>query len=86
MCVNVLHINFEHAVCDLTFPWACLVMIRLPDLTLEATVYSLMAELPGSVPGSGSKVLLLAIVDQVPLQRALMISWFDAKFAGIHDF
>lgn len=58
----------------------------LPDLTLEATVYSLMAELPGSVPGSDSEVLLLAIVDQVPLQKALMISWFHAKFAAIHDF
>lgn len=57
-----------------------------PNLTSEATVYSLMAELPSSVPGSGSEVLLLAIVYQVPLQRALMIPWFGAKFAGIRDF
>lgn len=56
-----------------------------PDLTLEA-IYSLMAELPSSVPGSGSEVLLLSIVYQVPLQRVLMIPWFGAKFAGIRDF
>lgn len=44
----------------------------LLDLTSEAMVYLLRAELPSPVPGS--EVLLLAIVYQFPLQRGPMIS------------